>query len=308
MTVIRSFSNADLPTVLDLWSQHWSTLGPPPEVSAAKFEQAVLARTYFDPATLLLAETGDGVVGWSHFAGCPTHEQTAVLCSLCLAPTCPAETGDQLLAETIDRIQQRGFQRIEAGVVRDERFGYAGLDPIGHGNAIPMADTRLTSVLQQQGFQPERRVTRMTASTTAYRPKVSREALQLRRSTKIESESIRQFDRRNAASMSHLDVEAHRLIGSGNEELACVQTWASDPEAEIMRPSLVILDLSPLQQTSQLDAAESYLIGALIQALAQHHVDTVETVVDSDEAGLIEQLQALQFQPAEEGVLWAKSL
>jgi hypothetical protein len=307
VTTIRPFCNADLPAMLEIWLQHWS-FGPPLSISLAKFEQAILARTFFDPATLLLAESDGTLQAWCHYAGSPESKHTAVICAICLSQPCPPEIGEQLLSTALEQAADRGFDRVQAGVVRDDGLGYAGLDPIGHGIAIPVIDRRLSTLLGQSGFEPISRVTQMIASTIAYRPPVSREGLQFRRSTEIRSENFYYSDRRSAASMSHLDVEVHRLVNRSESELARVQLWSSDPEAEIMRPSMAILNIAEAHQRGRLDVAESYLIGALVQSLAGHHIDTVETVIDSDKLDLIAQLQSLHFQPADEGACWAKSI
>ncbi len=76
-------------------------------------------------------------------------------------------------------------------------------------------------------------------------------------------------DPRHAAGMSHLDVESHHLYDRGGNKLASVNLWLSDPEAEVMSPSLAILDIAEAHQRGSLEPAESYLIGVLVQSLAR---------------------------------------
>ena len=308
VTIIRSFCNADLPTMLEIWIQHWSSIGPPPIINAAKFEQAILARTFFDPSSILLATTDEGVQGWCHYAPCRTSEKTAVICAICFATACDTSARGQLLDAAQRRIAEAGFDGVRVGVVRDDQQGYAGLEPIGHGIAIPLADVRTTTLLQQSGYSPQRSVLRMAASALSYRPPVSREALQLRRTSQLRVGAYTYSDSRLASCMSHLDIEQHRLVDRSGQELARVNLWVSDPEAEVMSPSMVILDIAQAHQRGHLDPAESYLIGALVQSLAQRRIQRIETAVDSDKTELIGQLQRLHFQTHDEGVRWAKSL
>lgn len=294
--------------MLELWIQHWSSIGPTPNISAAKFEQAILSRTFFQPSSILLAETNDVAQGFSHYAPCRTSETTAVICAVCFAPACDSSVREQLLAATQKQIAESGFDRIQVGVVRDEEQGYAGLDPIGHGIAIATADTRTTELLQQSGYSPQRSALRMTVSTHGYRPPVSREALQFRRTSQVQSGAFIHRDSRHSSGMSHLDMELHRLVDRGGHQLAQVNLWVSDPEAEVMSPSMVILDIAEAHQRGQLEPGESYLIGTLVQSLAQRRIGTVETAVDSDKTELVAQLQSLHFRIVDEGTCWVKSL
>ena len=100
----------------------------------------------------------------------------------------------QLLEAAEKQILEGGFRRVCAGLLRDDQFGYAGLDPIGHGIGIPAGDSRITALLQEHGYAPQRDVARMTASIVGYRPPVNREALQFRRTTRVKTVSFRPRD------------------------------------------------------------------------------------------------------------------
>lgn len=308
MTDIRSFRNGDLPALLEIWDQHWSAFGPPPHVNLARFEQAVVARTYFDPAKLLVAENEKGILGWCQYFRSRDSDRSAVIAALCSSLSCDRASFEQLLGEVIRRAGSEGFQELDAGIVRDNRFGYAGLDPVGHGVAIPLADMRAKAVLQQSGFQPSGTVQRLVAQTGAYRPPFNREALQLRRSTSVETADVVFEQPRDAAAMSHLDVQTRHLVQRNGDVLARLSVWMSDPEAEVMRPSQAILDIDQAHQRGALEGAEAYLIGAVVQALAVRRIETVETVVDSDKTELLAQLTSLQFRVVDEGRIWTRTL
>jgi hypothetical protein len=253
-----------------------------------------------------------------------------VICAICLAPEREQDTGreqdtereqepeqeqkrgraaaEELLAAAETRIAESGFTRIQAGLVRDEAQGYAGLEPIGHGIGIPVHDSRTTSLLQQAGFAPRCSVVRMTASVDGYRPPISRETLQLRRTSQVQVDRFIPRDSRQASGLSHFDVETHRLVDRGGQELARVKLWLSDPEAEVMSPSMVILDIAAAHEQGRLEPAERYLVGTVIQSLAQRRIQTVETAVDKDKTELLSQLRTLVFKEADEGVCWEKAI
>ena len=151
VTVIRSFQNADLPILHQLWMEHWSAIGPAPEVREAQIEQAVLARTFFRANDLLVAENDGVACGWLHFCQSPWDPELVVIPTICLGVGADASLASMLLGEAQRRIAAvgaavgaaSGTRRIQVGVVRDDRFGYAGLDPIGHGTGISADDLRL---------------------------------------------------------------------------------------------------------------------------------------------------------------------
>ena len=308
---IRPFRNADLPDLVRIWVEHWSTAGPPPYVNQAKFEQAVLARTFFDPETLLVAESQGAVTGWCHFAPphCdPSHEDgnVTVVHALCLANSSDDAVALRLLTAIENSSQTTSHIRV--GLVRDDQRGYAGLEPIGFGIGIPLSDYRSNSFLQQAGYTPGKTHLRMIASVAQYRPPVNRSALQFRRSTSVLCKPMLPQEFRLATSLGHVDIETAALEQRGGPSIASVSIWFSDPEAEVMSPSVAILDLSSQHAQGMLHPAESYLIGALIHSLNQRNIQTVETSIDSHQRELIEQLQTLQFKVVDEGSCWEKSV
>jgi hypothetical protein len=309
---IRPFRNADLPALVRIWVEHWSAAGPPPYVNQPKFEQAVLARTFFDPDTLLVAETDGLIQGWCHFApphcGDPSHEESnvTVVHALCLASSSDDAAALGLLAAI--ETSSKATSHLRVGLVRDDQRGYAGLEPIGYGIGVPVSDYRSNSFLQQAGYAPGVPHFRMTATVPQYRPPVNRTALQFRRNTQISYTPSLPDDHRMAASLGHVDIESAELRDRGGSVLATVSIWFSDPEAEVMSPSAAILDLKPQHGRGNLSPEESYLTGALVHSLNQRNIQTVETAIDSDRVELIEQLQSLQFKVMDEGTCWSKTL
>ena len=302
---IRPFRNADLPDLVRIWIEHWSTAGPPPYVNHAKFEQAVLARTFFDPATLLIAESKGSVTGWCHFTVPGDVQDSTVIQALCLAGTAEPAVGLKLLS-AIEH-SPRTTSHVRIGLVRDDQRGYAGLEPIGFGIGIPLSDYRTNSLLQQAGYTPGIAHLRLIATINRYRPPVNRAALQYRRTSKLSCRRIIPQEPRLAACLAHVDVESAELIDQMGSLIASVLIWFSDPEAEVMPPTAAILDLKKQHEQGSLLPAERHLIGVLVHSLNQRNIETVETAVDGDRTELIEQLQNLQFKVVDEGHCWGKT-
>lgn len=320
MTEIRPFRNSDLPGLLNVWIQHWSAIGPPPPVSNAMIEQAILARTFFEARHLLVVESEGVVRAWSHIVAERPDEQpepdedvrpTAVLAAICFDTNEGLASCDRLLEATEQHANESGFGILVTGPVRDDHCGYAGLAPLGHGVGIPNDDARTASLFSRRGYVPQQSMTSFSTTTNTYRPPVSRDAMQLRRSTRTDVAEVFPETPRRASSMAHLDIERHQLIEHRTGTvLAETELWISDPEAQVMDCSHAILSLPPGRTTSDgaAIAAESYLIGSLVQSLPNRRIFEIETVVDDNDAVRMEQLQTLKFEAQQRGQRWQKGI
>lgn len=309
MPHIRFFQNRDLPALADVWIRHWAAVGPSPQVSVATIEQAILSRNFFSHRSLLVAEVDDTPVAWCHYQADQHDESAVILCAICFTPEEGLSVCDQLLHQVEARIRETGIRKVVVGPVRDDLLGYAGLSPVGHGIGVPSQDARTSSLLSRSGYQTIGAICRMVASTSPYRMPVSREMLQLQRTTRLEHEIRMPTEIRKASAISHLDVERHRLVDHRSKQsLAEVDWWMSDPEAQVMSCAESILDLGEILDRGELRPEESFLIGATMKALSNRRVFTVETSVNQNQTTLISQLQTLQFNVSEQGQRWGKSL
>lgn len=273
-------------------------------ISMARFEQAVLARTYFNANSLLVFDSGTVQACCLRFHGDDSSQQR--IGALCLSSQANPAIVNQLLEHVEQEADAGGPDQIEVGIVCDNRFGLAGLDPIGHGIGIPSHDFRITSVLAARGYSKVQTVQRMLVSVAGYRAPVNRDAIQLRRSTQLNMIGYQHTDERSATAMSHLDIATHQLVDRSGAVLACVNLWFSDPEAEVMNPAMAILDLGSLEAADKLSVPESYLIGTVVQSLAARGVSVVETAIDPSQQMLWTEIQALGFTGSETGSRWAR--
>lgn len=306
--MIRSFQNADLPMLHRLWIEHWSAIGPPPSVREPQLEQAILARTFFQAEHLLIAESDGQAVAWLQFFASLNGPQLMLIPNCCLGDAASAADGVALLEEAARRARQLGGQRIQVGVVRDNHFGYAGLDPIGPGFGVSVFDSRLREILETSGYQSGGDAVTMSVSIPGFRPPVSRESIQFRRATRIEQTPMVYEDPRIAAAMSHLDVETARLVSTDASVSASLNLWFSDPEAEVMNPTRLIVELAAAHQRGRLEAGETYLLASSLQSAALRNILTAETAVDVDRPDLLAQLATLQFAPVAQGSRWTRDL
>lgn len=266
-----------------------------------------------------MVEVDGQVEGWCHLSRPDASDQPewgsldqndgeAILSAICFTQIGLAHC-DELLVAAEKRAAEKGCHSISAGPLRDQQCGFVGLAPTGHGIGIPDVDVRASSLLSRHGFSPRRSFHRMVATTAPYRPPVSREMMQLRRTTRTERQHVLPIAGRHASAMSHLDIEHHQLVNHRTGELmANVRLWMSDPEAQVMSCAETILDLSPIETPERLTLGETFLIAALIQTMATRCVFRVETGINAEYTELQSQLEALQFESTGRGQRWIKEI
>jgi hypothetical protein len=312
MIEIRPFQNSDLPKLADLWCIHHATYRNPPQVNTAVFEQAVAARLFFDASRLLVAIHQGQPIAWCQwFEG---DNQVASLVALCFQTDVNAVDSVRMLIAAVERDASRsGMKELRVGVHYHSHWGYQGLEPIGHGVGIDMADDRTNTLLESLGYHEARRIDRWEVSTAGYRPPVNRDLLAFRRSTNIQRDAAGLLTPHIAAAMVHLDIERHSLIDTRSRAvLAAVEIWTSDPEALVMPAGDAILGnwMVPQHgnQVETDDTALRYLIANLIPQLAERRIRSLQRSVATDNKLEATTLLATNFSRTNAGRILAKKL
>jgi hypothetical protein len=310
MLEIRSFCNSDVPRLAMLWVIHHTVYRPAPLVTPAIWEQAIASRHFFAPQRLLVATWNGEPVAWCQwFIG---DSRTAHLAAICFDTSPPAE---QAAISLLDECQQHaataGMTTMVAGISKDSRFGYQGLDPIGQGIGVDVADDRVNQLLEQAGFEEQQRLDRWEVATEAYRPPVNRESLNLRRSTRLELIAPPATTPAESSAMYHFDIHRYQLLPlRGGTPLAMADLWISDPEIHVMSIHQAILGAvaSDMEEPVAREAALRHLIASLIPLLAQQHVLALHRSVLAGNREEEARLSALQFRRTGAGRLMSKRL
>ncbi len=312
MIEIRSFLNADLPYLADLWCIHHATYRNPPSVNHAVFQQAIASRLFFDASRLLVATHHALPIAWCQWF--PGENKTATLTALCF------QTHDNANAAVVELLRQveqaallAGMTELTVGVHFQSTWGYQGLDPIGHGLGIDVADDRTNTLLESAGYQELKRIDRWELATSGYRPPVNRDLLMLRRSARVQREKSLPQLPSYAAAMIHLDIERHVLVDMITRvELAFVELWTSDPEAYVMPATEAIIgDWShpSYDQRAKLDDTPlRHLIASLVAVLAERRIGSLQRSVATDNIDEATTLIATNFTRTSAGRLMSKKL
>lgn len=341
MLEIRPFINSDLPHLARLWVTHHATYRPPPAVTVAVWEQAVVSRHFFRPERLLVATDASGPLAWCQWFD--AGDGQAHLVALCFDDSRPAaEAARTLLDQCLQQMAAAGSDHVQAGVHDDVRWGYQGLDPIGQGIGIATADQRSGQLLSRAGFQAGQPIDRWEIQTADFRAPFSREALAFHRSTRIASRPLPPATPATAAAMFHLDIQRFDLVSTSGETppLASAEVWISDPETQVMATDQAILGRigggtdnddtdsslptasrptasypgaalghsSGRSRAASPEAAIRYLVGQVIGQLASKRIGVLMRSVAADQSDEIARWQALKFQRTARGQLMTRSL
>ncbi|MEM6364735.1 MAG: hypothetical protein AAF745_09930, partial [Planctomycetota bacterium] len=269
---IRPFSNADLPGLFSVWIDHWQAARYQVQVTITALERAILSRIFFDPNQLLVACLDGQIAAWSHRfieTDPETNARTATVASFSFGKEDGLLACDPLLAATEDACRNESAQSIRFGIARDDRYGYAGLHPIGYGIGVPTADTRTASLLSRFGYCVESQWQRFQTTTSTYRVRANRQFLQLRRQSRVDVRAALPKAGFRGIALSHLDVETHQLVNHLRRQVtADIDLWLSDLEVQIMNGGQGILALSGEPLTPE----QQFLISVVIPTLATRNI------------------------------------
>ena len=134
VTQFRHFRNTDPPALVEVWNESFPGRGAYRLRSANLLEHAVLAKSYFDPMGLIVAEDEGKVVGFSHAGFGPNSAENGleatpgVVCMVAVKPSHRRrQIGSELLRRAEEYLKTRGSVKYIAGGVRPINPFYFGL-------------------------------------------------------------------------------------------------------------------------------------------------------------------------------------
>ncbi len=160
MVQYRSFRNTDPPGLVEIWNESFAGRGVARLRHPSVLERHVMAKSYFDPAGLIVAEENGEPAGFVHAAFGPNQRETLLSKSvgiICMLGVRPAFRKHGIAAELLKRgesyLKERGAQTINAGMMRPLTpfwFGlYGGSDLPG----VLLSDNDAAPFLESQGYR-----------------------------------------------------------------------------------------------------------------------------------------------------------
>jgi ribosomal protein S18 acetylase RimI-like enzyme len=189
----RSFHNSDTPLLVDVWRAQPPARGLAQPVSVELFEEAVLAKPYFENDGLILAFDDDAAVGFVHAGFGPTEDgaglnhRFGVTSLLLVRPSHhQTEVGRELLARSENYLHGRGAEVLYAGGIRPLDPFYLGLYGGSELPGVIVSDEFGNALYQAAGYREIDRVIVHQRELAGFRPPVDRLQMQIRRTSVME--------------------------------------------------------------------------------------------------------------------------
>jgi ribosomal protein S18 acetylase RimI-like enzyme len=156
----RSFRNTDPPGLVQTWNEVFTERGAARLRHSSVLERHVLAKPYFDPAGLILAEEEGRTVGFVHAAFGPNSRESllsrsvGIICVLAVRPAFQKRgIGTELLTRAEAYLKERGSQTIYAGMMRPLAPFYFGLYGGSDLPGILASDAVAAPFLEAHGYK-----------------------------------------------------------------------------------------------------------------------------------------------------------
>jgi ribosomal protein S18 acetylase RimI-like enzyme len=157
----RSFRNTDPPGIVEIWNESFTARGGAKLRHASVLERHVMAKPYFDPDGLIVAEDNNTVVGFAHAGFGPNQRETVlaksngVLYTLAVRKTFRHKgVGTELLKRAEAYLKERGAQTLHAGMLRPLTPYYFGLYGGADLPGFLASDPEAAPFLEGRGYKP----------------------------------------------------------------------------------------------------------------------------------------------------------
>jgi len=314
---IRTFLNCDPPAMAEVWLAHHRLDQSGRGHIVQQIELAGLAKTYFDPAGLLIAESNGQLLGWIHVGfGCRSDSwqlDRHRACLACLAVR-PGPCEDALAAELIDAAHlyalRHGASEIFGGPCQQLAPFYLGTRLAAGPPGVADHDSRRALWLQQSGYQLLDRTTSWELDVSRFRQPVDRHQIALRRQARVEpgNPSLPLIGCQ-AIALSHIDRIAYRLCERGNPQpLGEAIFW--HPELGGLGSDISVhLSSAAPDRPLPLDHAQHvYLLSEAIKQLQLERVPLVHTTTFESDHDLTAVYLRLGFGKPQNGTLMSYQL
>jgi len=193
MLQYRSFCNTDPPVLASIWRSRRGQPGLLQPVSSDVLEQLVLAKPYFEYEGLIVARQEGRPVGFAHAGFGPNETEDristglGVTCMVIVRPDCAeAEVAAGLLARCEAYLRGRGAKVLYGGGIRPLNPFYLGLYGGSELPGVLGSDAVACALYRRQGYREIDRTCIFHRGVEGFQAPVSRQQMQLRRSTVVE--------------------------------------------------------------------------------------------------------------------------
>ncbi|HTU27424.1 MAG TPA: GNAT family N-acetyltransferase [Pirellulales bacterium] len=317
MIEYRPFRNTDAPLLAEVWRSQAAQRGLMQPMSAAIFEELVLANQIFDRLGLILAVEGNRSLGFVHAGFGATagrdHLSTelgVVSMLLVRAPDPDPAIAAELLRRGEEYLAQRGAKAVIAGGARGADPFYLGLYGGSELAGLLDSDPGGQAMYRAHGYQEVERLVVLHRELAGFRPLVSRQTLQVGRRTTVAShEDPPSRTWWEACTLGRFDRTLFTLESrDARAEIARAMFWDIEPLATTWgfhTAGLVDLFVADSQRHQ---GVATHLLGEAFRQLQSKSVAVVEVQVRRTNATAQKLFDKLGFTEVDQSVVYRKEL
>lgn len=311
----RAFRNSDPPALAEIWGSQPSEHGRLQLMSAALFEQLVLAKPYFDNAGLIVAVDDDHPIGFAHAAFGPNEcgdrlvRQMGSTCLVIVRPDYQRRgIGAELLVRSEAYLREQGAQVIYGGGIAPLNGFYLGLYGGSELPGVLDTDAGEQHLFQSHGYREIDRVYVLERELGGFRPPVDRQQMQVRRRSSIATVNDPPPDNWwEACAWSGLDQTRYELTARDlGRVVAQATSWPLEPLSAgwgVRAAGVVGLEV---EETSRRQGFATFLMGEILRQLASQGTSLVQVQTMQANNPAQKLYEKLGFRLVNQGAVYRK--
>lgn len=314
---IRSYRNTDASALCAVYAAHYHAAGLPGLLTPLSLELCVLAKPFFSPAQLLVAEQDGVVVGFILIGFEPEIDLLATSSThACISALCVTnipnedEVATQLLASVEQFAHQIGITQLRFAPPPPASPFMAGIAPGDGMIGAPDVDTRQNRWLHDNRWEASERVAYWGIELGQFHPPMDRMQIQIRRMAHVD----RLLDEPTmpwfvANMLGHAEQIGFQLTARETRTVAAdIVLWTVGDEL-IPQPELVarLWPLDP-EDSSKNEDLFVFLLSEAFRQLRDDRVDSVRTVSSESDSAMVHLLGRVGFQPYLIGTVYSLRL
>jgi GNAT superfamily N-acetyltransferase len=311
----RTFRNSDPPALAEIWRSQPVEHGHFQRMSAAVFEERVLAKPYFDNAGLIVAVDGDRPVGFAHAAFGPSESgqrlstKFGITCLVMVLPEYRGRgIGAELLARSEDYLRRRGAEVIYGGGIAPLNGFYLGLYGGSELPGILDTDAGEQRLFRSHGYREIDRVHVLERKLAGFRPTIDRNQMQVRRRSMVavtaDPPAANWWE---ACAWSGLEPTRFELtLRDVGRVIAHANTWTIEPLSAswgFRAAGVVGLDVD---EKFRRQGFATYLMGEIMRQLATQGTTLMQVQTMQWNQPALKLYEKLGFQLVDQGAVYRK--
>ncbi|MCI0682806.1 MAG: GNAT family N-acetyltransferase [Gemmataceae bacterium] len=309
---LRSFRNTDPPRLVEVWNQAFPGRGAVHLRNSTPLERFVLAKLYFDPAGLILAEDAGRCVGFVHSAVVDPGQgpKQGVICMLGILPSHRGRgIGRELLRRTEQHLLERGAEIFLAGGYDRSNpfyFGvYGGANCPGFLQSNPEAE----AFFVKHGYRTQQTVLILQRQLDVPLRVSDPRFGALRNQYQIAMRSPRRLkDWWQECTVGVVEPLEFVLTDRAGAVKARALAWEMEGfSARWGWPAVGVIDFEVDPPERRLGLGK-YLLSAILKQLQEQYFQTVEVQIDEANKSAINFLSPLGFEQVDLGRVFAKDV